>query len=519
MTHEQTKMQPAASMDHATHAVIYCRVSTTKQKTQGHGLDSQEMRCRDYAAGRGYHVDAVFLDDASGGGDFMNRPRMVALLEHLDSKPDQDFVVIFDDLKRFARDTIFHLKLRHELSIHNARPECLNFNFGDTPEEVFVETVIAAQGELEREQNRRQTIQKMQARVKAGYYLFGPPIGYRYEKVEGHGRLLVGDENAPVVKEALEGFACGRFQSPTEVSRFLKQKKPSRNGRIYSTQLPSTINMLQRSLYAGYINVPEWGMYLVPGKHEPLIDLATHQKILDRLDGRSPAPARADLHEDFPLRNFVTCHCCNEPMTAAWAKGRTKNYAYYWCKTKGCAQHRKSIKRESIHDAFEMLVRSLQPLPSLFNVVRAMFKELWDMRLSGAQDERKRVKQDVVALDSKISKLMDRLIDADSDQLVTAYEEKIKKLEVEKAMLSERARTGFEPVKTFEESFKAACAFLANPWKLWVSDKFEHKRMVLRLAFPGTLAYCPENGFRTAKTTLPFKVLGVFAAEILIWCR
>ncbi|MCG8604369.1 recombinase family protein, partial [bacterium] len=40
-------------------AVIYCRVSSKKQKKDGHGLDSQEHRCRQYADARGYQVEAV----------------------------------------------------------------------------------------------------------------------------------------------------------------------------------------------------------------------------------------------------------------------------------------------------------------------------------------------------------------------------------------------------------------------------------------------------------------------------
>jgi hypothetical protein len=47
--------------------------------------------------------------------------------------------------------------------------------------------VIAAQGQLEREQNRRLVIQKMTARVEKGYYVFHPPVGYRYAKDVTHG--------------------------------------------------------------------------------------------------------------------------------------------------------------------------------------------------------------------------------------------------------------------------------------------------------------------------------------------
>lgn len=58
--------------------LIYCRVSDERQKNAGDGLHSQEHRCHEYAAARGYRVVAVFHDDVSGGGDFMKRPGTVA---------------------------------------------------------------------------------------------------------------------------------------------------------------------------------------------------------------------------------------------------------------------------------------------------------------------------------------------------------------------------------------------------------------------------------------------------------
>jgi DNA invertase Pin-like site-specific DNA recombinase len=52
--------------DQPTQAVIYCRVSDKKQKTDGHGLESQEVRLREHAMKQGYDVLAVFADDISG---------------------------------------------------------------------------------------------------------------------------------------------------------------------------------------------------------------------------------------------------------------------------------------------------------------------------------------------------------------------------------------------------------------------------------------------------------------------
>lgn len=99
------------------------------------------------------------------------------------------------------------IRLRAKLALYGATRECLNFKFEDTPEGKFIETVIAAQGELEREQNGRQVVQKMKARLERGYWVFQAPVGYRYGKGEGGGRALVRDEPlASIIREALEGY-------------------------------------------------------------------------------------------------------------------------------------------------------------------------------------------------------------------------------------------------------------------------------------------------------------------------
>jgi len=49
--------------------------------------------------------------------------------------------------------------------------------------------------------------------------------------------------------------------------------------------------------------------------------------------------------------------------------------------------------------------------------------------------------------------------------------------------------------------------FLANPWNLWASERLEHKKAVLKLAFVDRLAYVRNEGFRTPDLALPLKVL------------
>lgn len=202
-------------------AIIYCRVSSARQSTEGHGLDSQEHRCREYANNKGYEVIKAFRDSFTGAGDFLDRPAMTALLSFLDKNPITNYVVIFDDLKRLSRDITFYLKLKREFEARGAKVECPNFTFEETPEGQFIETIIAAQGELERKQNQRQVIQKMKARLEKGYWTFVAPHGYRMIKDSLHGKILrVSDIEASIVKEALTGFAVGRFENKIDVQEF-----------------------------------------------------------------------------------------------------------------------------------------------------------------------------------------------------------------------------------------------------------------------------------------------------------
>lgn len=493
-------------------AVIYCRVSSTKQATEGHGLESQETRCRHHAETMGYEVEAVFPDDASGGGDFMNRPGMVALLSYLDAQPDRkNYVVIFDDLKRFARDTEFHIKLRRAFRMRGARIECLNFKFEDTPEGRFIETILAAQGELEREQNSRQVTQKMKARVMNGYWVFKAPIGYRIEKVAGHGKLLVRDEPlASIAQEALEAYASGRFESQAEIKRFLENQPAwpkDRNGEIHWQRINE---FLSQSLYAGRIDIPSWNIHGVRGKHEPLVSLETFQKIQERRNSLAKAPTRKDLHEDFPLRGFVTCGCCNQPMTACWSKGRSAKYPYYLCDTKGCADYRKSVRREKIEGEFEALLLDMKPAEGLFNLAFDMFRDLWDAKAANIQTRTESLEQEMRGIESKVDQLLDRIVDASTDSVVTAYEKRIRDLETQKAIVREKIAACGRPMASFCETYRTAFDFLANPHELWRSPNIEDRRAVLKLVFAEKLPYHRNEGYRTAETTLPFKVLRDF---------
>ncbi len=492
-------------------AVIYCRVSSVAQMQKGHGISSQETRCREFARLKGYPVERVFTDGAVSGG-IITRPGIQAMLAFLrEKRKTGSYVVLIDDISRLARDIKGHLELRGAIAGAGARLESPSVEFGEDANSILVENLLASVSQHQRQNNAEQTRNRMRGRFLNGYWPFIACIGYRHEHKTGEGRLLVRDEPlASIIQEGLEGFASGRFQLQAEVKRFFESQplfpKDSR-GQVRN-QLVNDI--LTKPIYAGYMQAPEdWGLPLQKGRHPALISFEDYDRIQKRLKQGGYAPARADINEDFPLRGGVACGCCGKPLTANWSTSKTGvKHPYYMCFAKGCERYRKSIRRDVIEDEFVSLLSQLAPAPRLIALARAMFKDAWNQRLAQAAEIGRACEREAAKIEKQIATLLDRIVEAGSQTVVAAYEKRITALENERLLLTERSRNAGSPRGTFEQVFELAVQFLASPSKLWLSGKFEYQKLVLRLTFADHLAWCPETGFRTPKTSLPFKVLG-----------
>lgn len=334
-----------------------------------------------------------------------------------------------------------------------------------------------------------------------------------FEKLAGHGKVLVRDEPlASIIQEALDGFASGRLETQAEVKRYLESRPEFMSSKRQSElRYEEVMRLLTRPHYAGYIDIAEWGVSLRKGHHEGLITLEQYQKIQDRMREGARAPARKDLNEDFVLRGAVICADCNKPLTACWSKSKTgKQHPYYLCFSKGCESYRKSIPRDRIEGEFETLLQHMTPTREVFELVRAMFKLAWDTRLEQAVHAAVALKADIVRLDKQIDQLMDRIVEASSVSMITAYERRVEKLQREKLIAAEKLQQKPGPKRPFEEMFELACDFLSSPWNIWNAESLAGRRMVLRMVFSERPAYGRNSGFRTPKTTLPFKLLGDF---------
>ena len=201
-------------------AVIYARISSVAQSKKGHGLASQETRCREFARMKGYEVAEVFKDEAVSGG-VIDRPGMLAMLAYLKKhRRDGEHVVLIDDISRLARNIRGHLDLREAIAATGARLESPSVEFGEDSDSILVENLLASVSQHQRQKNTEQTANRMRSRLLNGYWTFSCPPGYRYEARPGEGKVLVRDEPLAsiVIAPLAPSAACALWVSHSRSS-------------------------------------------------------------------------------------------------------------------------------------------------------------------------------------------------------------------------------------------------------------------------------------------------------------
>lgn len=489
-----------------TKAIIYCRVSSMRQVVEGHGLESQEQRCRNHAQSKDYEVVEIFEDDGVSGGLF-DRPAMKNLIAYLDAHPLEKFVVIFDDLSRFARDVKVHIQLKAELVSRGAKLECLNFSFEDSDESEMAELMLAVSNQYQRKSNRRQVIQKMKARLELGYWAFGSPPGLQMIKDPLHGKLLVVKEPySSIYQASIQGFADGLLQSIEDFRHDIlkRYKEHGINKKLSSS---GARDILGEILYAGWIKYDKWNVSLRKGKHEGFISLETYNQVQERLNQKSHPWKRKDYRADFALRGHVVCDLCDNALTASWNKGRSQSYANYWCKTDGCEYRYKSISKGKIDPAFEAFLDQRKLTDEVLDLANEVLNEQWAIKAGGYHESKTQDQTQANILDQQIKNLARRVSTTSNEDLIESYEEQIKELKQNKRLLENQLKENYYTQNDFGTASDLVFTALKNPIKLWKSDDYNDKRSIILMYFDDKIRYDLKEGFGTTNLAIPVELI------------
>lgn len=105
------------------------------------------------------------------------------------------------------------------------------------------------------------------------------------------------------------------------------------------------------------------------------------------------------------------------------------------------------------------------------------------------------------------------MVEANNASVVSAYEDKIDKLERDKFVLQEKIDKAVPDKGRLEDCIELSLRFLASPWNIYKNGDFAMRQTVLRLAFAEPLRYAPNGMYRTPEFSFPFRYLGGFLEQ------
>src|SRR5947209_5843325 len=130
-------------------AVIYCRVSSEKQKVDGESLEYQEAKCRQYAELHGIFVVAVLSEAKSGFIHYSHREKLT-LARQMVRDGIVDAIIVFD-LRRFSRNFVHSAMIFQEIESYGGEVISVSENIDNSLTGKLIRSILAWSAESERE--------------------------------------------------------------------------------------------------------------------------------------------------------------------------------------------------------------------------------------------------------------------------------------------------------------------------------------------------------------------------------
>lgn len=502
-------------------AVIYTRVSSKSQMTDGNGLQSQQKLCEEWADNNNVEVVKVFSDGAKKWKyeEIVNRDwlsNMIDFLANANKNYTTIHFVLIDDMDRIIRDTQWRWEIKADIEKKWwAKIYSLKQNIEDSPEGKLVQNIVMATKQHQRESNARQVKDKQRARMLNGYRPLNAPAWYIHKPTRDQGKVLIQDENAPIIQEALLLFADDTLNSQSDILTFLISKwYRTRRGNQPDLDFIADLLTRERLLkYAWFIHYEPRDVSMVKGQHEKLFGIEIVAKILERL---SPKPyyqksSQSEIWQQLPLRWFLYDADSLIKYSGWPSTGKNKKniFIYYSCRIPKENGKNKTINiaNTKIHKEFEIYLQQFKIDEVSFVLLEEIMKTIWKKKSAVitalSDDLQDRIKE----IENDIKKVMQLIRKTQSDKMIENYENEIITLEDEKAeILVKIGGKKNEDTIDIDELISNTKAILRNPSFIRELWDIQLQKLLLWVLFNGKIYYSKDLGFQTPEIPLIYTI-------------
>lgn len=305
--------------------VALARVSSREQEREGFSLEVQEEALRRYAAQAGGEITKFFriAETASKADERKTFRELVAYAKKNAGLLD---ALLFYKVDRAARNLFDYVELERLESEYALPFISVSQPTENTPAGRMMRRTLANMASFYTEQQSVDVREGLARRVREGWFIGLAPYGYRNVRTDGRGIVEVDPQETANVRRIFQLYAYENQTLDGVVERM------NAEGLTFRTSQPrfprSTVHTILRDrAYIGELHHKgQW----YPGKHEPIIDRPTWDRVQVLLGGQN-----YHCHALTYGGEFMTCAVCGHPITGECKTKMTKagprSYVYYRC--------------------------------------------------------------------------------------------------------------------------------------------------------------------------------------------
>lgn len=300
------------------------RVSSREQEREGFSLDVQVDALNAYAEKRQGQIVKLFriAETASKRDERKTFKETIAYAKK--NAPGLDGM-LFYKVDRASRNLFDYVELERLESEYDVPFISVSQPTEMTPSGRMMRRTLANMASFYTEQQSVDVRERLARRVQEGWFVGKAPYGYRNVRREGRSVVEIDPVAADNVRRIFQLYAF----EPLTLDELVE--KLQQEGRMFRPNMPfprsSVHNILQDRAYIGELEY--LGQWYV-GKHEPLIDRATWDRVRGIMD-RCAYHAHAMTYAG----ELITCAHCGHHITGERKTKVTKtgerSYVYYRC--------------------------------------------------------------------------------------------------------------------------------------------------------------------------------------------
>ncbi len=401
---ELFRVTPDPAQAAVIHAAGLTRVSSSMQQEEGHSLEDQAVRIRNFIQERGWRVRQVF-EDPGYSGRSNRRPGLQALIRAIKARQVQ--VVVIDRIDRLSRNLYSLLKLIQLFRKYNVKLISLRESIDFTTH--WGRLVLYVMGALAEfyvsalsEEIRLSRFRKSEKGLLSGSFRYGYCRGNCSECNEpngpdlcpffggpdvGDGRLFIPHPVESVaVRLMFEWYASGKY-SDADIARRLREEifalEDGTEIRFLTKGRPGLCDpkpfvadtvraVLNNPIHTGFVpyySEDEQGrkrhlpIAVFEGKHQPIVDLALFRHVQTiRRNRRHCTVSRRRPARIYPLTGILFCAERRSPLRGISSNGgKSRYYVDKQCQAVLPKElwHQKNLKADEVEAQVEDIVTAV----------------------------------------------------------------------------------------------------------------------------------------------------------------